>query len=346
MTETPLNGYCSGAVETFTRSPISTITRALALMLVLLTAAACQRSTTYSGPAGTPSDTASYPNTLLLVSAGWLHDHLNDSSIRVIDLSSIDDYRNGHVPGAVHLWWQDTIEVHNDVYGMMVGNSGVEQMVEDAGITPSTKVVLYDASGGRYAARFLWVLNANGFANVSILNGGRQAWTANKFAMSTESPQVPRGHLDLKLNYDVLIGSDTVKAHLNDSGYVIVDNRTASEMQQTWYDKLALGRIPGATTVPWPGMTVSGSVPFYASAETLATVFHNAGVTPDKTVIVYGLDGVEAAQTYFVLKLLGYPSVQVYDGSWAQWSTTGGLPIEPISSAPGSGTTASTVPTP
>ncbi len=323
-------------METFTRPPIPTFARALVLTLLLLTAGSCRHSTSPTGPVGTPSDPAAYPNGSLLVSAGWLHDHLDNSSLRVIDLSSIGDYRSGHVPGAVHLWWQDTIEVHNDVYGMMVGNSGLEQMVEDAGITPSTRVVLYDASGGRYAARFMWVLNAHGFANVSILNGGRQAWVAGKFPLSTGSPTVSRGHLDLTIDYDVLVGADTVKSHLDDSGYIIVDNRTASELQQTWYDKLALGRIPGSKSVPWPGLTMDGAVPYYETPESLLTIFHNAGVTPDKTVIVYGLDGVTAAQTYFVLKLLGYPSVLLYDGSWTQWSTDAALPIEPLPSPVGS----------
>ncbi len=325
----------------YIRPPITKLGRTLVLTLLLLTAGACQHSASTNGPLGTPSDPASYPNGTLLVSASWLHDHLNDSSIRVIDLSSIGDYRGGHVPGAVHLWWQDTIEVHNDVYGMMVGNSGIEQMVEEAGITPSSKVVLYDASGGRYAARFLWVLNANGFANVSILNGGRQAWVDGKFALSASSPSVPQGHLDMSLDYNVLIGADGVQSHLNDAGFVLVDNRSASEMQQTWYDKLTLGQIPGSRTVPWPGMTMGGSVPYFENPDTLSTIFHHAGVTPDKTVIVYGLDGVTAAQTYFVLKLLGYPSVLLYDGSWAQWSTNAALPIEPLPSPVGS-----TIPTP
>ncbi len=270
-----------------------------------------------------------YPNGSLLVTAKWLHDHLDDPALRVIDLSPISDYQDGHIPGAVHLWWQDTIEVHNDVYGMMVGNSGVEQLVRDSGITPESRVVLYDSSGGRWAARLFWVLNANGFANVGILNGGRQAWLADKYQMSTASPSVPEGHLGLALNYDVLIGSDSLLAHLKDPSYVVVDNRTASELKQTWYGRLRLGRIPGARWVPWDGMTWSGAVPYYQTPETLQMLFRTAGVTPDKTVIVYGLDGVNAAQTYFVLKLLGYQSVLVYDGSWAQWGATDSLPIEP-----------------
>ncbi len=325
------NGYRSGAVETFGASPIKRFTRRLAATLIVaVLVAGCQSSPTFTGPAGTPSDPSAYASRSLLVSATWLHDHLNDPSLRIVDLSSIGDYQQGHIPGAVHLWWQDTIEVHNDVYGMMVGESGVQQMVRAAGITPDSNVVLYDASGGQWAARLLWVLNANGFPNVSILNGGRQAWLANRYQMTTTPPNAPPGHLDLALNYHVLIGSDTVMSHLKDSSYVVVDNRTTTELQQTWYGRLRPGRIPGAKSVPWAEMTTGGSVPYYQSPENLQALFRNAGVEPDETVVVYGLDGVTAAQTYFVLKLLGYPSVLLYDGSWAQWGSSSNLPIEPL----------------
>ncbi len=304
--------------------------RILAATLILaVMVSGCRQDSSTSNRGSVQSPPTDYPNGSVLVTAKWLHDHLNDPALRVIDLSPISDYKDGHIPGAVHLWWQDTIEVHNDVYGMMVGNSGVEQLVRDSGITPKSRVVLYDSSGGRWAARLFWVLNANGFANVAILNGGRQAWLSSKYRMRKASPTVPQGHLDLALNYDVLIGSDTLLAHLKDPSYVVVDNRTASELEKTWYGRLRLGRIPGAKSVPWEAMTWSGTVPYYQTPETLQMLFRNVGVTPDKTVVVYGLDGVNAAQTYFVLKLLGYQSVLVYDGSWAQWGSNDSLPIEP-----------------
>ncbi len=309
-----------------------------ALLVLVVLVGACQQSDPLMGPAGSPSDPSAYPNAELLVSADWLQTHLRDPNLLVIDLSPLHDYQQGHIPGAIHLWWQDTIEVHNDVYGMMVGETSLDQLVRESGITPGTHVVLYDASGDRFAARLLWVLNANGFSNVTLLNGGRQAWTGSHFAMSKDSPGEQAGHLDTQVSYDVLIGADDVAQHLNDPSYVIVDNRTSDEQQQTWYGKLRRGRIPGAVMIPWTEVTYGPPVPYYRSPDELRTLFQQAGVTPDKTVVVYGLDGVSTDQTYVALKLLGYHSVRVYDGSWAEWGADQSRPIDPLPAAAGTAT--------
>ncbi|HEX7102565.1 MAG TPA: sulfurtransferase [Nitrolancea sp.] len=312
-------------------SSLTAIFRSLAAVLLLvLLAGGCRNATRFSGPARTPSDPAAYANANLLVSATWLNEHLHDPDLRLIDLSSIGVYHDGHIPGAVHLWWQDTIELHNDVYGMMAGAPEIEKLITSAGITPKSRVVLYDDNGERWASRVLWVLNANGFSNVSLLNGGRQAWQAAGYDLTKSTPTVAAGRLDVTLDYQVLIGAETLAQHLHDPGYVIVDNRTPEEQTEDWYGKLRSGQIPGARQVPWTSLTEAGSIPYFADPATLRALFVAAGVTPDKTVVVYGLDGVSAAPTYVALKLLGYPNVLLYDGSWSQWGADANLPIEPL----------------
>ena len=325
----------ASAVKITQHYSLTAIARSLAtaLLLVLL-ASGCRNATRFSGPAGTPSDPAGYPNANLLVSVSWLNEHLHDPDLRLIDLSSSGVYDDGHIPGAVHLWWQDTIEVHNEVYGMMAGAPELEKLVTSAGITPKSHVVLYDDNGNRWASRFLWVLNANGFTNVSLINGGRQAWQAAGYDLAKATPSVAAGRLDLTLDYQTLVGADTLAQHLHDPGYVIVDNRTPGEQTENWYGRLRYGQIPGAKQIPWTALTEAGSIPYFADPASLRARFVDAGVTPDKTVVVYGLDGVSAAPTYVALKLLGYPNVLLYDGSWSEWGANANLPIDPLPAQP------------
>ncbi|MBA2452235.1 MAG: hypothetical protein H0V47_03625, partial [Chloroflexia bacterium] len=103
-----------------------------------------------------------YPAGNLLVDAGWLARRIDDPSLRLLDCSPLPAYRAGHLPEARHVWWQDTIELHNPVYGMLVNPDGRAELTRQAGIQHDSQVVCYDNAGGVYAARVLWMLRYMG----------------------------------------------------------------------------------------------------------------------------------------------------------------------------------------
>ncbi len=292
---------------------------------------ACNDASNPDAAATNVREVSDYPGSGLLITVDELAERIDDPDLRLIDLSEIRTYRSGHLPNATHLWWQDTMEIHNEVYGMMADPDTRAELFHDAGISDGTFVVAYDDEGGRYAARLVWLLHFVGFDDVALLDGGRQAWVAAGHALTTDSPDVQRGDIVHDPDYDVLIGADDVQAALDDPDTIIVDGRTDREREETWFGRLRVGRIPGSVHVPRDTLVQDGDVPYFDSPEQLS------GLLPDDirpgdghTVIVYGLHGVAASQSYVGFKLLGLERVRLYDGSWAEWGADPNRPVEPL----------------
>ncbi len=261
----------------------------------------------------------------LLVDAGWLHAHLNDADLRVVDMTDAKDYRRGHVPGAVHLSLEAArVKVAAGGYRLPTADE-LARLVGDLGIGPDTHVVIYDDGGGLDAARFFFTLDVFGHRAVSILDGGIAAWRRQKLPLTIETARVARSAYRPVLQADRVASAEWVREHLTDATVALLDARTAAEYAGKDVRARRGGHIPGSVNVEWQqNLRPDGT---FKSREELAAMYAAQAVTPDKTVVTYCQTHHRAAHSYFVLRLLGYPRLVGYDRSWSEWGNRDDLPI-------------------
>lgn len=303
----------------------------IALSGIALTAG-CGRSSRSEGMTDPASLVPAYPAPDYFATPDWLAGRIDEPGLRVLDASSLPAYREGHIPNAQHVWWQDTIEIHNPAYGMLVNQEGRQKLVREAGITEDSTVVCYDGSGGIYAARLVWMLQYMGFHGARLLNGGKLGWLADGYELTRDTPDPPAGGIDAIEDEFINAHAQDILARLDEPGLVLLDTRTESEREETWEGRLRKGMIPGSYWLPRDQFLNPGAVPSLVSADRLRQSLVQAGVQIEQTaeVIVYGLHATLACLPYLAVLGLDQFHVRLYDGSWSEWGMNHDLPLEPI----------------
>src|SRR3990170_1834360 len=237
----------------------------------------------------------------LLVETGWLAVHLNDTNLRIVDVRSPEKYRAGHI--------------HNAVSGPM----------EDVVIKPDPKKgVTHELPPKEKIEAWAGSL---GIGKVSILNGGFSQWERERRDITTIIPRVERASFRAGAQKEKLAPQKYLIANLKNPGIQVLDARSVKEY--TGEDRRAArgGHIPGAVNVDWTGHLVPEAAVF-KPAKQLKELYESVGVTGDREVIIYCQSGMRASHAYFTLRLLGYPRIRVYDGSWQELGNDAALPVE------------------
>ncbi len=285
-------------------------------------------------------ETYAHPD--VLVDTVWLNDHLKDPAVRVAEISEdVTLYDQGHIPGAVHFNWKSQLQdvVRRD----WISQEQFEALLGRHGVGNDTTVILYGDKNNWFATYTFWLFKIYGVDRVKILNGGRGKWIAEGRPLVTEAPAYPKATFRAKAaDQSIRAFRDQVLERLGTPKVALVDVRSPQEYSGELIAMPAYpqegaqrgGHIPTAQNISW-GQNVREDGTFKAP-EDLRALYQGKGITPDKEVIAYCRIGERSSHTWFTLKyLLGYPAVRNYDGSWTEWGSLVGVPIEkPAPEAP------------
>jgi thiosulfate/3-mercaptopyruvate sulfurtransferase len=244
----------------------------------------------------------------------------------VLDLRPPEEYTAGHIPGAVHidLWGVSLIDTSPAPLKAFMWM--IEHVLAVHGVDAGTPVVVYDSQSGMRAARAFWFLEYFGHPSVRMLDGGFTAWLASGLEISRAAPPPPKSEWTGGRNETTLATWKDVRTALCRPDVVLLDTRSEEEYRGTVVRARRGGAIPGAVHIEWTrNLTPKGD--FKPAAE-LKQMYADAGVTPDREVITYCQGGYRAAHSYLALRLLGYPRVRSYIGSWKEWGDRDDLPVE------------------
>lgn len=246
----------------------------------------------------------------------------------LVDLSKAENHARYHIPGSVWLDYERIVRSDKPVMGLLPEVQALEQVLGGVGIGPATHVVAFDDEGGGKAGRLLWTLDCLGHNAGSLLDGGLVAW-ANEGLPLDQTPTAPRpATFQARPAEQPIARSEHILAHLDDRSVCLLDNRSAAEFSGAKKFSARGGHIPGAINWDWTeAMDQQRHLRLKPLAQ-LRTTLEGMGVTPDKEVICYCQTHHRSSLVYVLLRILGYPRVKGYPGSWSDWGNRNDTPVE------------------
>ena len=270
----------------------------------------------------------------VLVDTRWLEDHLDDDSIRIVEVDENPAlYAEAHIPGAIGFDWQKDLQdqvkrdfLDAEAFGALFGSRGISN---------DHTVVLYGDRNNWFAAYTYWYLKYYGHNAVKLVNGPREKWISEGRPTTNKLPSHPEATFTAQPGDDAIRAKrDEVFAAL-DADTSLVDVRSPQEysgelIAMAGYENEGAqrsGHIPGAASVPWAQSVAEDGT--FKSADELRELYTEKGVLNGSDVIAYCRIGERSAHTWFVLhELLGKDEVKNYDGSWTEWGNLVDVPIE------------------
>jgi thiosulfate/3-mercaptopyruvate sulfurtransferase len=269
----------------------------------------------------------------VLVDADWAEAHLDDPGVVIVEVDEdTSAYGKGHIRNAIKIDWKRDLQ--DPVRRDFVDKTGFEALLSQRGIAATDTVVLYGGNNNWFAAYAYWYFRLYGHRDVRLLDGGRKKWELDSRELVTEVPRRPATHYQAS-------GQDPAIRALRDEVVAAIGKRNLLDVRSPdeFTGKLLApahlpqeqaqraGHIPTARNVPWSKAASDDGT--FRSDEELRSLYAGAGVDFSRDTIAYCRIGERSAHTWFVLhELLGQANVKNYDGSWTEYGSLVGVPIE------------------
>jgi thiosulfate/3-mercaptopyruvate sulfurtransferase len=269
----------------------------------------------------------------VLVDAAWVQAHQDDPGVVLVEVDEdTSAYDKGHIRNAIKLDWKKDLQ--DPVRRDFVDKAGFEALLSERGIGNDDTVVLYGGNNNWFAAYAYWYFKLYGHRDVKLLDGGRKRWELDSRELVTEVPRRPATHYTASdVDASIRAMRDEVVSAIGSKN--LVDVRSPDEFSGKLLAPAHLpqesaqrpGHIPSARNIPWSKAANEDGT--FRSDDELRELYGGAGVDFGRDTIAYCRIGERSAHTWFVLhELLGQPSVKNYDGSWTEYGSLVGVPIE------------------
>ncbi len=269
----------------------------------------------------------------VLVTTAWAEENLDAPGVVFVEVDEdTTAYEGGHIRNAVRIDWKT--ELQDQVRRDFVDKAGFEKLLSEKGISNDDAVILYGGNNNWFAAYAYWYFKLYGHDNVKLLDGGRKKWELDGRELTEEVPQRQQASYTAKeQNLSLRAFRDEVLGAINTKN--LIDVRSPDEFSGKLNAPAHLpqegaqrsGHIPSALNVPWASTANEDGT--FKSAEDLRDLYQEVGLDESKPTIAYCRIGERSSHTWFALyELLGHQDVKNYDGSWTEYGSLVGVPIE------------------
>ncbi|SFM30725.1 rhodanese-like domain-containing protein [Halopseudomonas yangmingensis] len=245
--------------------------------------------------------------------------------IRLVDLCPNEQYAAAHIPGAVHVDPMLTT-AGAPLPGLVPAPAQLTRLFAELGHHQDIHYVVYDDEGGGWAGRFIWLLDSIGHNNWSYLNGGLHAWHDAGLPLQNGTERVAATSPQLQLNQNFTISVEQLLANLDNPELLVWDARSPAEHTGQRVFASKAGHIPGAVNFEWTAaMDPQRQLRLRSD---IAECLQALGITPDRDLVTHCQTHHRSGFTYLIARLLGYPRIRAYAGSWSEWGNHPSTPVE------------------